>query len=77
MTLATINNVSSGVYDGSYAYNTNTAIPNQTVDDDYITFKLDQVTYRYYRLEFANTSAIKIGVLAIGLRIEFELGFLS
>ena len=35
-------------------YNTNTAIPNQTVDDDYITaFKLDQVTYRYYRLEFA------------------------
>ena len=30
------------------------AIPNQTVDDDYITaFKLDQVTYRYYRLEFA------------------------
>ena len=41
----------------------------------YITaFKLDQVTYRY-RLEFANTSAIKIGVLAIGLRTEFELGF--
>ena len=77
VTLATINNVSSGVYDGSYAYNTNTAIPNQTVDDDYVTaFKLDQVTYRYYRLEFANTSAIKIGVLAIGLRTEFELGFI-
>lgn len=76
VTLATINNVSSGVYDGSYAYNTNTAIPSQTVDDDYVTaFKLDQVTYRYYRLEFANTSAIKIGVLAIGLRTEFELGF--
>ena len=38
---------------------------------------LDIVTYRYYRLEFVNTIAIKIGILSIGLRTEFELGFIG
>lgn len=75
-TLATLNNVSAGVYDGSYAFNTSTAIPTQSVDDDYvIALKLDSVNFRYYRLSFVNSAAIKIGVIALGERLEFELGF--
>ncbi len=75
-TLMTVNNVSSGVYDGSYKLNTNTNIPSQSVDDDYVlAIKLDQQTFRYYRLEFTSSTSVKIGVLAIGVRLDFELGF--
>ena len=74
VTLATINNVSSGV--GSYAYDTSTAIPSQSVDDNYnVCLKLDSVSYRYYRLEFTASEVVRIAVLAIGQRMEFELGF--
>jgi len=75
-TLMTLNNVSSGVYDGSYAYDTSTAIASQSVNDDYVlSVKLDTANFRYYRLEFDATETIKIGVLSIGERLEFELGF--
>lgn len=76
ITLATLNNVSAGVYDGSYRYNTSTSIPSQSVDDNYnVCLKLDSVSYRYYRLEFTSSTVVRIAVLAIGLRTEFELGF--
>lgn len=76
ITLATLNNVSAGVYDGSYAYDTSTAIPSQIVDDNYnVCLKLDSVSYRYYRLEFTPSTVVRIAVLAIGQRMEFELGF--
>lgn len=76
VTLATINNTSSGVYDGSYRYNTSTSIPSQSVDDNYnVCLKLDSVSYRYYRLEFTASTTVRIAVLAIGQRMEFELGF--
>lgn len=74
--LATINNTGSGVYDGSYAYNTSTSIPSQAVEDNNVVcLKLDPVSYRYYRLYFSSTAAVRIAVLALGLRTEFELGF--
>ena len=76
ITLATLNNVSAGVYDGSYRYNTSTSIPSQSVDDNYnVCLKLDSVSYRYYRLEFTPSTVVRIAVLALGLRTEFELGF--
>ncbi len=76
ITLATLNNVSAGVYDGSYRYNTSTSIPSQIVDDNYnVCLKLDSVSYRYYRLEFTASTTVRIAVLAIGQRMEFELGF--
>lgn len=76
VTLLTINNDGDGVFSGSYAFDTSTAIPSQTVDDDYVVAcKLDAVSYRYYRLSFDSTVAVKIGILAIGQRMEFELGF--
>lgn len=76
VTLATINNTSAGVYDGSYRYNTSTSIPSQSVDDNYnVCLKLDSVSYRYYRLEFTASTVVRIAVLAIGQRMEFELGF--
>jgi hypothetical protein len=76
VTLATINNVSSGVYDGSYRFNTSTSIPSQTVNDNYVVcLKLDSVSYRYYRLEFTASVAVRIAVMCLGQRTEFELGF--
>ena len=76
ITLATLNNTSAGVYDGSYRYNTSTSIPSQSVDDNYnVCLKLDSVSYRYYRLEFTPSTTVRIAVLALGLRTEFELGF--
>ena len=67
ITLATLNNVSAGVYDGSYRYNTSTSIPSPIVDDNYnVCLKLDSVSYRYYRLEFTASTAVRIAVLAIG-----------
>lgn len=76
VTLATINNSSNGVYDGSYALDGSTDILSQAVDDDYVTcIKLDSVSYRYFRLSFVASSVVKIGILAIGTRLEFELGF--
>jgi len=64
------------VYDGSYRYNTSTSIPSQSVDDNYnVCLKLDSVSYRYYRLEFTSSTVVRIAVLALGLRTEFELGF--
>lgn len=75
-TLATFNNVSAGIYDGSYALDTTTAIPQQTVSDDYvIALKLDTVNFRYFRLSFDCSAEIKIGVIALGARLDFELGF--
>jgi hypothetical protein len=74
--LATIDNTGSGVYDGSYAYNTSTSIPSQAVEDNHVVcLKLDPVSYRYYRLEFIASDYVRIAVLALGLRTEFELGF--
>ena len=76
ITLATLTNTSAGVYDGSYRYNTSTSIPSQSVDDNYnVCLKLDSVSYRYYRLEFTPSTVVRIAVLALGLRTEFELGF--
>lgn len=75
ITLATIS-ISGTTFTGSYKLNTSTSIPSQTVTDNNVTIiKLDSVNYRYFKLEFNNTSECKIGVLAIGQRMEFELGF--
>ena len=75
ITLATIN-ISGTTFTGSYALDTSTSIPSQTVTDNNVTIiKLDSVNYRYFKLEFNNTSVCKIGILAIGQRMEFELGF--
>lgn len=75
ITLATIS-ISGTTFTGSYKLNTSTSIPSQTVTDNNVTIiKLDSVNYRYFRLEFNNTSECKIGILAIGQRMEFELGF--
>lgn len=75
-TLMTLNNVSAGVYDGSYALDTSTAIASQSVDDDYVVaLKLDTANFRYFRFSFDCTAAIKIGVIALGERLDFELGF--
>ena len=74
-TLATIS-ISGTTFTGSYALDTSTSIPSQTVTDNNVTIiKLDSVNYRYFKLEFNNTSECKIGILAIGQRMEFELGF--
>lgn len=63
-------------WSGSYKLDTTTALASQTIDgDSVVCFKLDSVNYRYYRLEFNNTSAARIGVLSLGQRTEFELGF--
>lgn len=75
ITLATIS-ISGTTFTGSYKLNTSTSIPSQTITNNNVTIiKLDSVNYRFFRLEFNNTSACKIGVLAIGRRMEFELGF--
>lgn len=75
ITLATIS-ISGTTFTGSYKLNTSTSIPSQTVTDNNVTIiKLDSVNYRYFRLEFNNTSECKIGVISIGKRMEFELGF--
>lgn len=75
ITLATIS-ISGTTFTGSYKLNTSTSIPSQTVTDSNVTIiKLDSVNYRYFKLEFNNTSECKIGILAIGQRMEFELGF--
>lgn len=68
--------ISGTTFTGSYALDTNTAIPSQTVLTNAVTvFKLDSVSFRYYRIEFNNTSSCKIGVLGIGRRLDFEQGF--
>ena len=78
-TLATLTRDSAGtppVYSGSYKLNTSTSLASQVVNDDpHICFKLDTATFRYYRLTFTCASAVKIGVMAIGLKMEFERGF--
>lgn len=75
ITLATIS-ISGATFTGSYKLNTSTSIPSQTITSNNVTvIKLDSVNYRYFRLEFNNTSECKIGVISIGKRMEFELGF--
>ncbi len=78
-TLATLTLDNAGtppVYSGSYKHNTNTAIASQTVEDNPVAcLKLDSVNFRYYRLTFTCAVAVRIGVIAIGQRLEFELGF--
>ena len=75
-TLATLTRDSAGtppIYSGSYKLNTSTSLASQVVNDDpHICFKLDKATFRYYRLTFTCASAVKIGVMAIGLKMEFS-----
>ena len=74
-TLATIN-ISGTTFTGSYKLNTSTSISSQTITSNNVTvIKLDSVNYRYFRLEFNNTSVCKVGIISIGQRMEFELGF--
>lgn len=41
-----------------------------------LCFKFDTKTYRYYRLRYTGADdAVRLGVIAFGLRTEFEIGF--
>ena len=79
VTLATLSlDVGGSVpaYSGSYALDGNTALSSQQVySDPIISFKLDTISRRYYRITFTAAAECRIGVIALGQRLTFDLGF--
>lgn len=68
------------LYDAEYSYNDDIAYNDETmgqvVSNKVAAWKYEAVTFRYYRARInGSTAAPRIGLLASGMRMEFEIGF--